>query len=357
MTARKMLLTIHLAIGLAAAPLLSLLGLTGAILVFEDPLDRLVNRHLLEAHGAGPALSPAVLEQRLAERVPQFRMVALNIAQRADQNWLVKVQGENGETRDLLVDPRDGSVEGDASALSRMLGQIHQLHTRILAGNVGRAMVGWGGVALLLLGTTGLILWWPGKILWVRQGVSRRRVVYELHAALGGITWLALILFGLTGIGIHWNSQVLRAAAGLMGETVPPPFPDSAPGCESRPDLPLNRIYTVAVNAVPGAQVTAVSLDDGHGPARVVMKFPEDHTPAGRTNVFVAPCDGRVIEARSTRQAPLSYRALSIWNRELHTGDLLGWPTRVVAALVSLTLPVMAVTGPLIWWNRRKRAR
>lgn len=357
MTPRKMLLTLHLAIGLAGAPMLAVLGLTGAILVFEEPLDRLVNARLLDAPGSGPLLSPAALEARLVPNYPNMRVVSLSFAASPDQVWRVKLAPDTGPGRDLLVNPHDGSVLGEGSNLSRLLSQIHQLHTRILAGAPGRAIVGWGGVALLLLASSGLYLWWPGKILRIRPGATSRRFVFELHSALGGVTWLALMLLGATAIGIHWNSQILSLAAGLMGESVPAPFPDVALGCEGAPDLAIDRIITAASYAVPGARVTGAYLDDGHGPARVIMKFPEDHTPSGRTNVFVAPCDGRVIDARSTRTAPVSYRAMAIWNRELHTGDLGGWPTRILAALASLTLPVMALTGPLIWWKRRKRRR
>jgi uncharacterized iron-regulated membrane protein len=57
-----------------------------------------------------------------------------------------------------------------------------------------------------------------------------------------------------------------------------------------------------------------------------------------------------------SRTGPLGFRIVKLWNREIHTGDILGWPTRIIAAAASLTLPLLAVTGPLIWWNRRRRA-
>jgi uncharacterized iron-regulated membrane protein len=85
------------------------------------------------------------------------------------------------------------------------------------------------------------------------------------------------------------------------------------------------------------------------------MKYPEDHTPAGRTNVFLDRCSGAVVSRVSSREAPVAYRAVRMWNRELHTGDILGWPTRVLAALASLSLPLVATTGPLLWLSRRRR--
>jgi uncharacterized iron-regulated membrane protein len=42
-------------------------------------------------------------------------------------------------------------------------------------------------------------------------------------------------------------------------------------------------------------------------------------------------------------------------NREIHTVDIGGWPTRILAAVFSLSLPLVAITGPLLWWQRRQR--
>ncbi|HKF56710.1 MAG TPA: PepSY-associated TM helix domain-containing protein [Blastocatellia bacterium] len=44
-----------------------------------------------------------------------------------------------------------------------------------------------------------------------------------------------------------------------------------------------------------------------------------------------------------------------MWNREIHTGDILGWPTQILAFFVSLMLPMLSITGPLVWWTRRRK--
>lgn len=357
MTVRRVLLKLHLIVGCAAAPLLAGLGLTGALLVFEPQLEWLLNRRLLDVPGTGPRLSFSELSDRLERAMPGYRVAGLGISERRTEAWSVQLASPAGELRNLLVDPDDGRVMGEASALRGAMGQVHQFHTRLLAGQVGRTLVGWGGVSLVLLAITGLILWWPGKILRVTWSGSRRRIIFGLHSALGGITWAALLLLGMTGIGIHWNQPLLARLAAILGEQVPPPFPREAPGCDSaHATVPLAAMISTAMAVVPGARPTSARLEDGGAPARIIFKYPEDHTPAGRTNVFVSPCTGEVVEARSTRTAPVSYRAMSMWNRAIHTGDLWGWPTRILAALISLSLPVMALTGPMLWWTRRKRS-
>ncbi len=89
-------------------------------------------------------------------------------------------------------------------------------------------------------------------------------------------------------------------------------------------------------------------------PIRIPLRYPEDRTPAGRTTVMIDPYTGKIVFHLDARSGPLGFRYVKLWNREIHTGDIFGWPTRLLAALVSLLLPVLAVTGPLIWWNRRR---
>lgn len=85
------------------------------------------------------------------------------------------------------------------------------------------------------------------------------------------------------------------------------------------------------------------------------MKFPEDRTPIGRSRVLVDPYTGNVVSAVSTRTAPLAFKIGRLWIREIHTGDIFGWPTRLLACVMSLILPIMTITGTLIWWNRNRK--
>ncbi len=356
MKTRRILLQAHLILGCVAAPFLAVAGLTGAVLVFEDPLSFQLDRQLVEVAGTAAPLTPAELSSRLEGAMPGYRVVSLAMPGPPNEAWRVRLATVGGDTRNLLVDPGDGRVLGDASRLTTLVGTIHQFHTRLLVDG-GSTVVGWAGVMLVILSLTGLLLWWPGKILWVKRTASGRRLVFELHSALGGATWLFLLLLGLTGVTIHWSQPVMSLLAGALGETLPGPVPKEAPGCDSlNATVPLASLMQTAMAAAPGARPSTGILDSKGGPARVILKYPEDHTPAGRTNIFLSPCTGAILEARSSRTAPAAFRAVSMYNREIHTGDLWGWPTRILAALVSLSLPVMALTGPLIWWNRRRRS-
>jgi uncharacterized iron-regulated membrane protein len=354
MPLRPLLVTAHLCVGVALAPLLCVLGVTGAILVFQPEVEDATNAALTRVDPRGLPLPLAELGRRLAGDFGGAELSEVVFPGRPDRADRVVLALPGGADTALFVDPYTAAVRG-ATHAEWTLGAVHRLHTK-LAVNGGSAVVGWTAAGLLFLCVSGLTLWWPGKIFSVVRTGSRRRVLFHLHNALGFWAWGGLLVLGATGVAIHWGEGTLVLAARATGVSIPPPFPRPGARCAPERSLDPDRLLALASAAAPGARVTWLDLGaPGSTPIRVAMKYPEDHTPAGRTNVFLDRCSGAVVSRVSSREAPVAYRAVRMWNRELHTGDILGWPTRVLAALASLSLPLVATTGPLLWLSRRRR--
>jgi uncharacterized iron-regulated membrane protein len=82
---------------------------------------------------------------------------------------------------------------------------VVDLHDNLLSGRTGRVVNGVGGIALIVLTVTGVVVWWRGsKNFWrgflVKRGTRWPRFTFDLHSAAG--IWLVgfLMLWGLTGI-------------------------------------------------------------------------------------------------------------------------------------------------------------
>ena len=55
-----------------------------------------------------------------------------------------------------------------------------------------------------------------------------------------------------------------------------------------------------------------------------------------------------------SRRAPAGYRLVNL-NRALHTGDILGIPSKVAMSLASLMMPFQFLTGIVMWRKARRR--
>jgi uncharacterized iron-regulated membrane protein len=202
-------------------------------------------------------------------------------------------------------------------------------------------------IGLLGLAISGLYLWWPRRIFAFRAGRLFSQTNYDLHRTLGFWSSVAMALFAVTGINLH-----LQTGGGPFDMMDAKAAPVNLPGHGVTADGMLQ----AAAEAIPGARLMRISVWGGRRPVLVQMRFPEDHTPAGRSAVTLDPQTGRVLTAVSSRTAPVLYTALVQRNREIHTGVIFGLPSQIIASVISSLLGVLALSGTWIRFNRKLAA-
>lgn len=72
----------------------------------------------------------------------------------------------------------------------------------MLAGAIGRTIVGIATVMAFVLVCSGLLLWWPRKLWRVNAAASWQRVTFDLHHLLGVSAALVLLLITASGVVI-----------------------------------------------------------------------------------------------------------------------------------------------------------
>ena len=358
MTLRRILLKIHLIVGLVAAIELILLGGTGAMLVFEPELEHALNPALWHVQPQGAKLGVGEFVARLEKNTGGAKTTFLRFSEDADIATGATLQGANGKGLSVTANPYTGAVLGSQSGASTLMPKVHQFHTNLLLGPKGKMITGTAAILLILLAVTGLVLWWPRKIWTLGDLKSGKRVNFDLHNALGLWSSIFMLVFGITGVVIHWDDEATQLVGRLTGTPPRLPIPGAISPVTGAQPASAETVFNAAVKAVPGAAVNTIQgLGGLKNPIRVTMRFPEDRTPAGRTNVYVHPSTGEVLMAQDSRTAPPGYRWVKLWNRQFHTGDEFGLASRILTSLASLSLPLLAITGPLIWWGRVRRRR
>ena len=212
-------MTAHLLAGTVLAIPLIMLGATGALLVFEEAANDAANARLVRVEARGQTLPLDSLIARSAGSDHLLLLTAANIPARADRSYLLsfKDSSRRGNASGLFVDPYSGRVLGRLAEQRRPLQWVRDLHTGKLLGPASKAIDAWSALGLALLSLSGLLLWWRTKIFTVRAGAAGRRVLFDLHNAVGGYVWVLLFLFGATGAMMHWGSLTLTAASFLTG--------------------------------------------------------------------------------------------------------------------------------------------
>jgi uncharacterized iron-regulated membrane protein len=354
MSFHRLILWLHLWAGAIAAVFLIVLGVTGSLMVFEDDIDHALNPKLTWVHPTGSRMTVTAMQAAMEKRYPGYKVASFDIPPRQDVAWRASLAPETrGKNLAIAFNPYTGEILGNDADRNNFAGKLHQLHLRLLLDRLGQNIVGWAGPFLLLLSLTGLVLWWPRKIISFNRKSSGKKINFDLHQAIGIWASVFLMMFALTAIVIRWEKGASEVVNALTNSPEPPPFPRPQPPQPGLVPLNPDRLLAIAESAAAGARPTFIQL--AGNPIRIALRYPEDRTPAGRTNILIEPHTGNIVFHLDARTGPLGFRYVKLWNREIHTGDIFGWPTRMLAAAVSLLLPVLAVTGPLIWWNRRRK--
>lgn len=394
-TVRSAMFQIHMWVGLILGLLLVIVSLSGSILVYDDKLAEMFNP-APKANTAGQRLPLTFLADAareaagdaangqvqivLPEKAREAAIVRFTRPPREGGEMRMGAEGaprEGGERRDgaarpagppgtgavqVYVDPVSGQVLGVRRAgLSPLFGFIHQLHGSLALGrDFGRPLVGWLGVAMLALGISGLILWWPKRGQWkyafkVRKTATGLRFHRELHAATGIWIFIVFMAVSFSGVAITFP-QAVRGIVSLGGTAPRPAFnlregPAVEP-VENAKRLGADHALLIAQKAMPGADVRSVTVPVRPNQAISVAMASRFGTTA---NLYVNPYTGAVIATRdpANNGGADSFMALQ---RPMHDGQgNLGGIWEFLVFLSGLVPLLFVITGTVMWLKKRKR--
>ncbi|WP_254053721.1 PepSY-associated TM helix domain-containing protein [Singulisphaera sp. GP187] len=328
------------------------MSLNGATLVFENQIDRALNSNLFHVRPQGERLPLQGLLEQVRATYPKDRVTSVRVAEQAG----LSDQFQLSKRVTVYVDPSTGRILGTRSMAEWEVGlsrRLHLLHTRLMAGQTGEWVVGLISLLTAFLVVTGLILWWPACILTIRRRGSWKRWNSDAHYALGFYTAPIVLVMAITGVIIAYGDFVGPWIARLNAEP-PPARPTRVASMPNGRPISLDEALRIARKTLPGAVLALLTIPDGARPMVAQMKYPEDRTPTGRSRVFLNPYDGKVLLVEDTHKAGFGTR-LNNLKRSLHTGDIFGWPTRILYLVACLILVLLWVTGLIMWWPGFRR--
>ncbi len=233
---------VHKWLGIVLAILIIPISLTGSALVWHDWLDEQVNPQRYPAAGAAalPPTAYAATAGRLME--PGERLASISFPDEAGsvQATLTKAAPGGGRPQRtwVFMDPKTAEPIERASSSEGLVRVLHVLHGNLMVPGVGRQVVGWVGVAMLISSLTGIWLWWPLRGSFTRGLRWRRRPDFNSNLHHTGGFWIALPLaaLSLTGVWISFPDRlqsVQWASGSLRADRVGPrrrsPSPGSGP--------------------------------------------------------------------------------------------------------------------------------
>ncbi len=145
------------------------ISLSGALLVWHDHLDALINPGRYAVTSGAAQQPSAILASATASLGRGLRRWSCACpkapAGRQPSPRVSSVGGESGARPRVVtvyVDPPTARVLDTAEFRNSLIGFLHPFHENLIIPEYsGRAIVGWSGVGMLALSLSGIYLWWP----------------------------------------------------------------------------------------------------------------------------------------------------------------------------------------------------
>ncbi|HTR37057.1 MAG TPA: PepSY-associated TM helix domain-containing protein [Bryobacteraceae bacterium] len=360
---RRLNFQIHLWAGIVLTLYLIFIGVTGSILVFRTELERLDGLNPYSSVRAdGPIASLAAVADHVRTAYPDGHIVSILTPTDSDPTFVAVLYTRHGRVR-VASGPSSGQVLGEFHSQPNWLDVLSGLHESFLLGHTGRVLNGVGAVILLLLNATGLVVWWPGirnwrralKVDWRRNW---RRINFDLHSAVGFWTLSIVTIWAVSGIYFGWPRQTFQFVNSLSRVISARPPSVTVPLESKASDVSLDDLVARARQIDPGTTLGGVEFPYGsRAPLAVLMHRRNAPGREYDDTVYFNPYTGEYI---STWRYGVN-QTLGDWiiwlQVPLHFGTYWGLGVKVIWAAAGLAIPLLTVSGLLMYWNRALRRK
>lgn len=373
---------LHWLLGITAGVVLSLMGVTGAIMGFEDEIMTALSHGIVTVpvRSGQAVLSPDTLLQRLVEQSPGSTPVKLTVFPEPGKSARLVYQRhsdtplapEEDNTDGTFLDPYTGEVLGKAVG-ERFFDTVRLLHRFLLLphnrGGIGRPITTFAAGCLVFSALSGLYLRWPRRRVldwraWLKPDLARRgrNLYWSLHSVAG--TWLFLIflVFAITGPTFGYDSYRDELTALLTWTNTPTArpaprmTPQTRPGSTSAAPAPLDAAWA-GFQAAVHTDVTSVlfSISQKTTPT-VTLRYLTRSSPHYRAynEITLERDSGKVLRHQLYAQQSLG-KQISIGMLAIHRGRVFGVVGTVVFMLAALMVPFFCITGYLLYLDRRRK--
>ncbi len=371
MRSRPKWFTVHRWLGIGLGIWFALVGASGAILVFEDPIDAWLNPRLLKTVSRGPVLSAQTIVERAEAQFPLglVEKIRFPIAEGEVYRLTLRMKPRRvGAARaEAMFDPVSGAYLGTRSletlgvAPPDLLRTLYEFHRNVLLGNAGSNVVGIAGILLLTSAVTGFVLAAPRtrnalkRIVWINPRTSATRIAFDVHRSTGIVFAITLLLATLTGATLVYVNYV-RDLVSVFSKVAPFPTIPWEPQDAHEP-LQLDRLI-----ANVRARFPEHTLLEIHGSPRQTaghlyyLKRPGDVHRLGDTLAWINPLSGEIMIERSPRTRTAG-EGFMHWLFPLHSGTAFGTVGQVVMSATGAVPLLMVLTGLWVWLRKRRGER
>ena len=364
--AKKIASQLHLWLGVSSGLVVFIVALTGSLLVFEEELEPVINKsfHVVRVPERAKRLPLDNITAIACNAFPDNKLTRI-IIEKQDERTVLFGFGLGKKEKEILtvaVNPYTGKIVGSRNEQDTFFEVVLRLHRYLCMGETGKIITGISCVCFLIIMITGLVMWWPNRKnksqrFRVKWNASFKRLNWDLHAVFGFYVMPFIFLIALTGLvwSYKWvNNLIYLAFDGKPQQKREAPANIiSATSTQTHYQQILDETHQLRPH--PG-KVTFTTLDADS--LSITVSKTDDAAPISNVVSFLYfnKNNGSLISKRLYEDESPGFKARRVVF-PVHTGSLLGWPTKLIAFFAALIAASLPVTGVIIWLGRKKKGK
>jgi len=269
--------------------------------------------------------------------------------------------GDRGPT--LFLNPYTGAILGEYDSHKSFFHFIEEIHRGLVAGRVGKLIMGINSIIFLFILGTGIVLWWPTarkaltQRLKVKWGSSWKRLNHDFHIVLGFYASVFLFIMAITGVGMSfdWVGKTINTLThSPQQRPEPPTSAEAAPGTAK---FGADAALSLARQQAPEATSYTVQLPkEPAGSIQVGILRPSAITERATDDVYLDQYTGQVLRQQAYAEKPVGQRIRGLF-KPVHTGEIFGLPTKILAFVMVILGATFPITGTIMWLNRTRKSK
>ena len=364
---KKAILFTHRWVGFTSGLVVFIVSITGCIFCFQDEIQDAIHSWRKVAVQNKAYAAPSVLKKTALAKYPG---ATANYIYYFGNNRPAAVLANTGpqDYTFVYLNPYNAAVLHTERAKDNFFTVVEEIHLYLLLPEkAGQMVVGVSVVIFIVLMITGIILWWPKRktdrkrsfsIKWRRRW---RRVNYDLHNVLGFYAASIAIILGLTGLSMTftWVNRGIYNAANL-GKSYPDEkiFPKSdtlyKPDAAGTPII--DKVFSYIKRASPNTEMFLITDDGAKSTTINITAYPQSLHYSYSDLYFFDRNKGSLLKYLPNAKKSTGMQ-LDNMNYDIHVGQILGLPGKIIAFLASLICASLPITGCVIWMGKRKRSK
>lgn len=352
--ARSILFLFHQWLGVAVGGYFVLMAATGILLLYADPLDRIIS---LQLYAVSEPTTASVdltrLVNAIEKQLPAFPIEDIRFPRDArDSVLILSPGGEDSGTTEIYVDPRSYKVLGTRREADAWNVWVYGLHAELKLASLGKNLNGILALAVAALLGTAIPLWWPknqhqiSQRLRIKLGASRMRWLFDVHNLAGIYSFSVLMTIVLTGVYFVYQESVEPALLRMMKTPVKK---EQDVAGDVKTQLSWSTLLVKGEAVYPNGKTTWVNLPLTADKPFRLTRIPEHGDWLGReVNISLHTSTGKVISSKSFVDDTAGQSFLRAVY-PIHTGAWAGDASRLIYAFVSLAPAILLFTGLAKW--------